>query len=68
MHNFTTVWFKGASNKAPDALSCYPTWEPCTTELLAECDEGCMPEMTIADIRALNDGAVGTKKASGYKS
>ena len=55
-YNFTAVWCKGATNKAPDALSRYPVWEPCPTELLAECDEDCMPEMTIADIRALSDG------------
>ena len=54
-YNFTAVWCKGATNKAPDALSRYPAWEPCPTELLAECDEDCMPEMTIAEIRALSD-------------
>ena len=56
VYNFTAVWCKGAINKAPDILSCYPALEPCPAELLAEGEEVCTPQMTIADITALSGG------------
>ena len=52
-YNFTAVWCKGATNCAPDALSRHPTGNPDQADLLAECEDDRTPEMTLADIRAI---------------
>jgi len=54
-YNFTAVWCKGTTNKAPDALSRNPVWEPHPTDALAEYDENNAPEPTAAEIRAVCD-------------
>ena len=54
-YNFTAIWCKGATNKAPDSLSHNPVWEPYPVDTLAECDENSMPEPSIAEIRVISD-------------
>ena len=51
--NFTAVWCKGSTNKAPDALSRSPVLEPCHEDALAECDEENRPDLSISELRAL---------------
>ena len=51
--NLTVKWCKGDTNKAPDALSCYPVWEPQQADALAEYDEENLPELSAAEIRAI---------------
>ena len=51
--NFTAVWCKGSTNKAPDVLSRSPVLEPCHEDALAECDEENRPDLSISELRAL---------------
>ena len=51
--NLTAKWCKGDTNKAPDALSRYPVWEPQKADALAEYDEENLPEVSAAEIRAI---------------
>ena len=52
--NFTAVWCKGRTNKAPDVLSRSPVLEPCREDALAECDEENRPDLSILELRALH--------------
>ena len=61
-NNFTAIWCKGATNKAPDTLSRNPVWEPYLADTLAECDENSMPEPSIAEIRVISSVGVVTFK------
>ena len=51
-YNFKAVWCKGTANNAPDALSRSPVMEP---HLLAEYDEDSTPELSLSEIRAVNN-------------
>ena len=52
--DFTTVWCKGATNQAPDALSQTPVGKPITAEFLTENDEDNNQEPSIAEIRVIH--------------
>ena len=54
-YSFIAVWFKGATNQAPDALSRHPVAEPQRTDLLAEYDEDSVMELSIAEIRTITN-------------
>ena len=54
-YNFTATWVKGLNNDAPDALSRHPVHDPLTTDALAELDIHDHPDMSIAEIRTIND-------------
>ena len=51
--NLTAKWCKGLTNRAPDALFCYPVWEPHQSDFLAEYDEDNLPGLPAAEIRAI---------------
>ena len=52
------------SNNAPDALSCYPIWQPHPGDVLAEYDENSTSEPSIAEIKVL---AESRQQESTYK-
>ena len=51
---FTATWCKGDTNRAPDALSRNPVWEPQQVDTLAEYDEENQPEPSAAENRMFN--------------
>ena len=51
--NLTAKCCKGDTNRAPDALSRYPVWEPYQSDSLAEHDEDNLPGFSAAEIRAI---------------
>ena len=53
--NFTAMWCKGITNRAPNALSRNPMWEPQQVDTLAEYNEDNQPEPSAAEIRSLVD-------------
>ena len=53
--NFTAMWCKGITNRAPNALSRNPMWEPQQVDTLAEYNKDNQPEPSAAEIRSLVD-------------
>jgi len=53
-YNFTTMWLKGSTNNAPDAVSKHPISAPAPQDMLAEVDILNQPEPLISEIRAAN--------------
>ena len=51
--NLTDKCCKGDTNRAPDALSRYPVWEPYQSDSLAEYDEDNLQGLSAAEIRAI---------------
>ena len=50
-NNFTGMWYKGSTNAASDAPSCYPQCEPSEEDMLVEPDEEHNPAPSIAELR-----------------
>ena len=53
--NLTAKWCKGDTNRAPDALSCYPVWKQHQSDSLAEYDADNLPGLSAAEIRAIDN-------------
>ena len=62
--NLTAKLCKGDANREPDALSCYPVWEPHQSDSLAKYDEDNLPGLSAVEIKAIVNEVKGYSEQS----